>query len=102
MSSVFPFSTNHRYALSPIDLIPDFIPVLGYLDDAILLPALIWLAVKLVPHDVLAECREKGNEWMEREGSKPRSNWGILFVVSVWFAATWALWVYVIAPRIGI
>ena len=45
------------YALSPIDLIPDFIPVLGYLDDVIVLPALIWLTVRLLPPDVLAECR---------------------------------------------
>ncbi len=41
------------YALSSIDLIPDFIPVLGYLDDAILLPALIWLALRMLPPDVL-------------------------------------------------
>jgi uncharacterized membrane protein YkvA (DUF1232 family) len=47
------------YALSPIDLIPDFIPVLGYLDDALLLPALIALTVKLIPEKVFAECREQ-------------------------------------------
>lgn len=47
------------YALSPIDLIPDFIPVLGYLDDLIILPALIALTVKRVPADVLAECRQR-------------------------------------------
>ena len=45
------------YAFSPIDLIPDFIPVLGYLDDVLILPAGIWLVLKLVPPDVLAECR---------------------------------------------
>src|SRR5262245_34421483 len=47
------------YALSPIDLIPDFIPVLGYLDDLILVPLGIIVAVKLVPPQVLAECRAK-------------------------------------------
>jgi uncharacterized membrane protein YkvA (DUF1232 family) len=47
------------YALSPIDLIPDFIPVLGYVDDLILLPLGMVLALELVPADVLAECRAK-------------------------------------------
>lgn len=45
------------YALSPIDLIPDFIPVLGYLDDLIILPALAALAIKLIPADIMAQCR---------------------------------------------
>jgi uncharacterized membrane protein YkvA (DUF1232 family) len=47
------------YALSPIDLIPDFIPVLGYLDDLVLLPLGIWLALKMIPPEVLEECRQK-------------------------------------------
>ncbi len=47
------------YALSPIDLIPDFIPVLGYLDDLILLPALIALAIKLIPPEVMEDARKK-------------------------------------------
>jgi len=47
------------YALSPVDLIPDFIPVIGYLDDLILVPAGIYLAIKIVPDKVLAECRQK-------------------------------------------
>ena len=47
------------YALSPIDLIPDFIPVLGYLDDLILLPLGIALALRLIPADIMAEAREK-------------------------------------------
>ena len=88
------------YALSPIDLIPDFIPVLGYLDDVILLPCLIWLAVRLVPADVLAESRTKAGEWMAREGKKPRSNWGILFVALVWIAVTWVGWKYLVSPYV--
>jgi len=48
------------YALSPIDLIPDFIPVLGYLDDIILLPAFIALTIRLIPPAILAECRAEG------------------------------------------
>ena len=50
------------YALSPLDLIPDFIPVLGYLDDLILLPLGIWLALKMIPPEVLAECRQKARQ----------------------------------------
>lgn len=87
------------YALSPIDLIPDFIPVLGYLDDVILLPCLIWIAVRLVTPDVLAECRTKANEWMATEGRQPRSYWGVLFVAVVWILFTWALWKYLVSPN---
>ena len=47
------------YALSPIDLVPDFIPILGYLDDLIILPALVALTCKLLPADVFADCRER-------------------------------------------
>ena len=50
------------YALSPIDLIPDFIPVLGYLDDLILLPLGIGMALKMIPPAVLAECRQKASD----------------------------------------
>ena len=50
------------YALSPIDLIPDFIPVLGYLDDLVIVPAGIALAIRLVPDDVLVECRARAAE----------------------------------------
>jgi uncharacterized membrane protein YkvA (DUF1232 family) len=58
------------YALSPIDLIPDFIPVLGYLDDLILVPAGIWLVVKLVPAALMAELREEAARLAERPVSK--------------------------------
>ena len=50
------------YAVSPIDLIPDFIPVIGHLDDVIIVPLLIWLALRVIPKDVLAECRQQGSE----------------------------------------
>lgn len=47
------------YAVSPIDLIPDFIPILGHLDDVIIVPALLAIAVRLVPKELIAECRER-------------------------------------------
>src|SRR4030043_766301 len=60
------------YALSPIDLIPDFIPVVGYLDDLILVPAGIALLIKIIPRDVLEECRAKAQS--DRLNRKPE-NW---------------------------
>lgn len=54
------------YALSPIDQIPDFIPVLGYVDDVLLLPVLIWLAVRMIPESTLLECRVQADEWMQK------------------------------------
>lgn len=80
------------YALSPIDLIPDFVPVLGYVDDVLLLPGLIWLAIRLTPAPVLAECRLKGDEWIAQKGVKPRSLWGAGLVLVVWAVLAWLLW----------
>ncbi|MGJ7497420.1 YkvA family protein [Variovorax sp. RT4R15] len=82
------------YALSPIDLIPDFIPVLGYVDDALLLPGLIWLAIRLLPKDVLAECRIQADDWMRRGEDKPRSPWGIAFVAAAWLGVAVGLWLW--------
>ena len=74
------------YALSPIDLIPDFIPVLGYVDDVVLLPILIWLTVRLLPPRVLAESREKAEQWMAEQRSKPRSRAGAIVIIARWVA----------------
>ncbi len=82
------------YALSPIDLVPDFIPVLGYLDDVILLPGLIWLTVRLIPEPVLAVCRARADEWMARQGRKPRMWLGVVLVVALWLALCWGLWAW--------
>lgn len=80
------------YALSPIDLIPDFIPVLGYVDDVLLLPGLIWLTISLLPEDVIAECRGQADEWMTSTGAKPTSKVGAALIVFVWLLACWAAW----------
>ena len=69
------------YALSPIDLIPDFIPVLGYLDDVLLLPALICLAVRAIPVAVLADARREADAWAARSGARPRSIAGGVAIV---------------------
>jgi uncharacterized membrane protein YkvA (DUF1232 family) len=82
------------YALSPIDLIPDFIPVLGYLDDALLLPGLIWLNIRLIPADVLKECRARADKWMKERGAKPRSAAGAVLVLAIWIALGVALWAW--------
>ena len=70
------------YALSPIDLIPDFIPVLGYLDDVILLPLGIALALRMIPPAVLAECREKTSDRWSHD--PPKSRIGVVVVIAVW------------------
>ena len=70
------------YALSPIDLIPDFIPVLGYLDDLLIVPAGIWLALRLIPPELMAELRAEA----EARG-QPRSLAGAAAVVAIWFGA---------------
>jgi len=88
------------YALSPIDLIPDFIPVLGYVDDVILLPGLIWFAIRLLPPDVLADCRGEADEWMQANGSKPTSKAGAILIVLLWLAVGAALWIWLVQPRL--
>ena len=70
------------YALSPIDLIPDFIPVLGYLDDLIILPALVALTIKLIPEEVFSRCREESQSlW---QNGRPKKWYYALPVVIIW------------------
>lgn len=72
------------YALSPIDLIPDFIPVLGYLDDLILVPVGLWLVLKLIPAEVLADHRAAA----EAAAARPVSRAALIGIVAVWIAVT--------------
>jgi len=78
------------YALSPIDLIPDFIPVLGYLDDLIIVPVGIWLLLKIIPELVLMECRNQADEWFRQDQQKPRSWLGLVIILGLWVGAAWA------------
>lgn len=87
-------ATVAAYALSPIDLIPDFIPVLGLLDDLLLLPLGIWLAVRLIPQPLMAEFRRAAEE-----RSRPRSTAGRFLVLLAWLAAAVLLWTAFTALR---
>lgn len=82
------------YALSPIDLIPDFVPILGLLDDLILVPAGVWLVLQLIPEDVFAEHRAAA----EIASGRPVSRGGAIFVIAVWLALlvslAWSVWSY--------
>jgi uncharacterized membrane protein YkvA (DUF1232 family) len=80
------------YALSPIDLIPDFIPVLGYLDELILLPGAIYLTLKLIPAEVLADARQRAAQWLASDGAKPKSWAAAAVIVLIWSALLWAAW----------
>ncbi len=83
------------YVLSPIDLIPDFIPVLGYVDDVLLL-GLIWLAIRLLPVDVLADCRRQADAWMQTTGMRPSSRVGAILIVALWIAFGAAVWAWLV------
>lgn len=75
-------ATTIVYALSPVDFIPDFIPVLGYLDDVILLPVLIALTIRLIPSELFAECRVQ-SEGLWTDG-KPKKWYYALPIVAIW------------------
>ena len=83
------------YFLSPIDLIPDFIPVLGYLDDLILLPICIYFILKLIPEPLLTQCRAEAEAWSAAHKPKPRSIIAAVVIMVLWmlfFGAVWKYW----------
>ena len=81
------------YALSPIDLIPDFIPVIGYLDDLLLLPIGIWVAIRLIPRSVWKECQILA---AERTLDVPRNRRAAIVILTIWVIAigVFILWVW--------
>ena len=83
------------YAFSPIDLIPDFIPLLGYVDDIILVPLGIMLALRLVPPAILADCRRQA---IENPLSRKLKIWAAgVVVVLIWLGIlSWLIWVYIL------
>ena len=78
------------YAMSPIDLIPDFIPILGYLDDLIIVPVGVWLLLRMVPTQVLTDSKDQADEWFRQGKTKPMSLWGLIIILLIWFFAAWA------------
>jgi uncharacterized membrane protein YkvA (DUF1232 family) len=82
------------YALSPIDLIPDFIPVLGYLDDLILIPIGIVLAVRIIPHPILEECRARAQDLIARGQPVSRIAGAVIIVLWIVLGALCAAWVH--------
>jgi uncharacterized membrane protein YkvA (DUF1232 family) len=77
------------YALSPVDLIPDFVPVLGYLDELVLIPAGIALVIRLVPEEVMADARSRASEVVGR--AKKTAIWAAVVIVAVWLLVAWVV-----------
>jgi uncharacterized membrane protein YkvA (DUF1232 family) len=87
------------YALSPIDLIPDFIPIVGHLDDLIIVPLGIWLVLLLIPEGIMAECRARADLAAER----PVSRTTMTIIIALWLvgavAMGWVFHAYLVQPK---
>lgn len=81
------------YALSPIDLIPDAIPVIGYLDDLILVPVGIWLALRLIPDEVWQQCRQQARE-QPLKLKENRTAAAVIILIWIATAAALGIWLY--------
>jgi len=87
------------YAISPLDLIPDFIPVLGLLDDLVIVPAGIALVVRMIPKDLMEECRRKAKD----EPINTRTKWlAVLIIVSIWAIAIYLVIRFVLPIIFGL
>jgi uncharacterized membrane protein YkvA (DUF1232 family) len=82
--------TTAAYAFSPIDLIPDFIPVLGYVDELLILPIFIWLTIRLVPPDIMTELRAEADRRMS--GTRPRNMTGAVVIILIWVSVAAAVY----------
>ena len=85
------------YAFSPIDLIPDFIPVLGYLDDLIVLPLLIWLTIRFVPPDIMTELRAEADRRLS--GTRPINMAGAAVIILIWLSVSVGVYYCFFASR---
>lgn len=81
-------------AFSPIDIVPDFVPILGYLDDLVVIPVGIWFTLRLIPVDVMADCR--GRAAAHLEAARPGGVWGAVIVAALWLllaaGSGWLAW----------
>lgn len=84
------------YALSPIDLIPDFIPVLGLLDELIVIPFCFWIITQMIPEDVMEDLRVRAAARTEQVS---KSAAGLIVVVSIWLALAAAIWFAVVSSH---
>ena len=75
------------YALSPVDLIPDFVPVLGFLDDILIIPAGLWLSFKLIPDDIISECKQNSGKTKITR----KSILGLVIIIVSWVGLTLVL-----------
>ena len=82
------------YALSPIDLIPDFVPILGYLDDLILIPLGVTLAIKMIPPAVMSECRARAREVMANGMPVSRMAGAVIILIWLTLVVLFAVWTY--------
>lgn len=82
------------YAFSPVDLIPDFIPVLGYVDELFVLPLFIWLTVRLIPNEIMAELRADADRRISEK--RPRSATGAVAIITIWVIAAVAIYYWII------
>ena len=87
------------YAFSPIDLIPDFIPVLGQLDDLILVPLGIYLALRLTPEHVLAASRQKADQWVAEKKRKFRNYFAAALILLLWIVLAYWAWGLLAEPK---
>lgn len=72
------------YAFSPIDLIPDFIPILGFIDDTIILPMLIWLAIRFTPQQVIFDAEQQAEEWLDDHEKRPKNYLVAVLIILIW------------------
>lgn len=80
------------YAFSPIDLIPDFIPVLGYLDDLVIVPLGIYITLRLIPAHVIVDSRKKAEVWLAENRNRPRNYVAAAIVIFIWGALAYWAW----------